>query len=135
MNLSYLSNAIKKITDKVSSYRYFKVTCICTQTICVICTSIEVKHVFLVYCAAPCRVNATDNLISKEVYLNGTKADLKCKDGFLLIGMINGDRPVCFNGTWKFDGKEFSPSCETEEERKKVDNNFWDKLYKMTSIS
>ena len=85
---------------------------------------VEAKQVFFVYFTAPCRVNITKNLI--EVYRNGTKPDLECEKGFRLIGMINGDRPVCFNGTWKFDGKKFYLRCIAEAEINKVDNNFWD---------
>ena len=92
---------------------------------------------FFVYFTAPCRVNKTKNVI--EVYQNGTKLDLKCEKGFRLIGMINGVMPVCFNGTWKFDGKEFYPRCEAEGTIKKVENNFWENqipmVNKKTSIS
>ena len=90
-----------------------------------ICISIEKKQVFLVYFTAPCRVNKTKNLISEDVYESGTKAaDLKCEEGFRLTGMINSDRPVCFNGTWKFGGLKF-PYCEAEEKTRKVTDSFW----------
>lgn len=99
------------------------------MTICVICSSIEVKQVFLVYFTAPCRVNKTKNLISRKVYRSGTKAaDLKCKEGFQLFGTINGARPICFNGTWMFDGKKF-PYCDTEVKANRVVDSFWHKLF------
>ena len=99
------------------------------MTICVICISIEEKQVFLVYFTAPCRVNKTKNLISGKVYRNGTKAvDLRCEKGFQLIGVINRDWPVCFNGTWKIDGTKF-PYCEAVTRKiQKVEYTFWDIL-------
>ena len=82
---------------------------------------------FFVYFTAPCRVNITKNLI--KVYQNGTKPGSDCKEGFGLIGIINSDWPVCFNGTWKFDGKEFYPRCESNRIIEMFDNNYWDKSY------
>ena len=60
---------------------------------------------------APCHVIASDNLISDRVYKSGTRADLKCKKGFTLVGMIDGEVPSCLNGTWMIrQGTKF-PYC------------------------
>ena len=77
-----------------------------------------------VYFSAPCYVNASDNLISKEIRLHGQKANLECKKGFTLSGIIRGEMPVCFNGTWKFEYARF-PYCKSDDKIAKTRESWW----------